>query len=111
MDILNELQQKCKELDNKVYSLRETGSKWAKAQREYKVKLSQESLRLKEEKMPVTLIDKVCYGLEEVANLREQRDFAEVIYKANLESINCIKLQIRILQAQIEREWGLTKNM
>lgn len=110
MDLLNELNQKCKELDVQVSNLKVTGSAYAKAERDYKVKLRQECLKLKEEKMPVTLIDKICYGIEIVADLREKRDYAEALYKANLESINSIKLQIRILQAQIDKEWGLAKN-
>lgn len=110
MDLLNELNQKCKELDTQVLNLKTTGSAYAKAERNYKVELAKTSLKLKEEKMPVTLIDKVCYGIEEVAVLREQRDYAEVLYKANLESINSTKLQIRILESQIDREWGLAKS-
>lgn len=111
MDLLNELNQKCRELDVQVSNLRVTGSAYAKAERDYKIVLRQECLKLKEQKMPVTLIDKICYGIEVVADLREKRDYAEAIYKANQESINSIKLQIRILQSQIEREYGLTKNM
>lgn len=110
MDILNELNQKCRELDAQVSNLRTTGSAYAKAERNYKVVLRQECLKLKEEKMPVTLIDKICYGIEIVADLREKRDYAEALYKANLESINSIKLQIRILENQVTREYGLTKN-
>ena len=97
MNLLNELNQKCKELDTQVSNLRINGSKLAKFERAYKVKLRQVCLKLKEEKMPVTLIDKICYGIEEVAILREQRDYAEAIYKANQEGINSTKLQIRIL--------------
>ena len=39
MDLLNELQQKLKELDMSVRSLRTTGSAYAKAERDYKIKL------------------------------------------------------------------------
>lgn len=109
MDLLNELNQKCRELDTQVSNLRVTGSALAKAERDYKVKLRQECLKLKEEGTAATLIDKICYGIDEVAELREQRDYAECIYKANQESINSIKLQIRILQSQIDREWNLSK--
>lgn len=111
MDLLNELNNKCLELDKQVANLRVTGSAFAKAERDYKVKLRQECLKLREEGYAVTLIDKICYGVETVADLRYQRDCAEAIYKANMESINSIKLQIRILQAQIDKEYGLTKNM
>ena len=110
MDLINQLNQKCIDLDNKVANLANLGRNLADAENKYKIALAQESLKLKENKMPVTLIDKVCYGIEKVAALRKERDYAEAIYKANLESINSIKLQIRILQAQIDKEWGLAKN-
>ena len=107
MDLLNELNQKLKELDMSVKQLRTTGSAYAKAERDYKVKLREECLRLRDEKMAIGMIDKTAYGIPSIAELRFQRDCAECIYKANQESINSIKLQIRILESQIDREWGL----
>jgi hypothetical protein len=56
--------------------------------------------------MPVTLINTIIYGYEDIALLRFERDTAEVRYNANLEYINTIKLQIRILENQIQREYG-----
>ena len=46
------------------------------------------------------------YGIEEVADLRCMRDVAQTIYEANKEAINVLKLQIRILESQLQREWG-----
>lgn len=110
-DLLNELNQKLKQLDVAVKQLRTTGSEYAKAERDYKVKLREECLKLRDEGMAIGMIDKTAYGIPSIAELRFQRDCAESIYKANQESINSIKLQIRILESQIDREWGLTKNM
>ena len=42
----------------------------------------------------------------EIAKLRFERDVAEVVYRSALEAINATKLQIKILDAQVEREWG-----
>lgn len=110
MDLLNELNQKLNQLDISVKQLRVTGSAYAKAERDYKVKLREESLKSRDEGMAIGMIDKTIYGIPSVAELRFQRDCAETIYRANQESINSIKLQIRILQSQIDREWGLAKN-
>ena len=55
------------------------------------------------------MIDKVVYGVKEIAELRFKRDVADTVYQANLEAINSIKLQIRILENQISREWGISK--
>lgn len=111
MDLLNELNQKLNQLDVSVKQLRTTGSAYAKAERDYKIKLREECLKLRDEGMAIGMIDKTAYGIPSIAELRFQRDCAETIYKANQESINSIKLQIRILESQIDREWGLTKNM
>jgi len=107
MDLLNELNQKLKELDYSVKSLRTTGIAYAQAEKEYKIKLREECLKLRDEKMAIGMIDKTAYGIPSVAELRFKRDSAEAVYKANQEAINSIKLQIRILESQIDREWGL----
>ena len=106
MDLLNELQMKQKELEVSLKKLRETGTEYAEAERDYKIKLREEALKLRTEKdMPVTLIQQVVYGVPEVADKRFKRDVKEAIYKANQEAINTTKLQIRIIESQLDREW------
>lgn len=61
--------------------------------------------------MPVTLINQIIYGVPEVAKLRFDRDVKEAVYQANLEAINSIKLKLRILENQLNREWGQTKSV
>jgi hypothetical protein len=108
MDLLNELQIKIKELNTSIKSLRQTGTEYAEAERSYKVCLRQHALRLRSEKdMPVTLIQQVVYGVPEVAEKRFTRDVAEAVYKANQEAINSIKLQIRIIEGQLNREFAV----
>ena len=90
--------------------MRLSGTNYEQAERDYKVLLRQECLRLRDEGMAIGMIDKTCYGIPSVANLRFQRDVAETIYKANMEAINSIKLQIRIIENQIQREYGTEYN-
>lgn len=106
MDLYEELQKKTSQLDYSVKLLRENGSAYAQAERDYKVLLRQECLRLRDEGMAIGMIDKTCYGIPSVAEARFKRDVAEAIYKANQEAINSIKLQMRLLEAQISREWS-----
>ena len=106
MDLLNELNQKIKELDVSIKSLRKTGTAYAEAEKMYKIKLREECLKLRDEGMAIGMIDKTCYGIPSIAELRFKRDSAEAVYKANQEEINSTKLQIRILESQIEREYG-----
>ena len=110
MDLYNDLQRKIEELNISIKSLRTTGTEFAEAERDYKIKLREEALKLRSEKgMPVTLIQQVVYGVPEVASKRFNRDVKQAVYQANLEAINSIKLQIRVIEAQLQREWGATK--
>lgn len=110
MDLYNELQRLLNDLNISIRKLRETGTDFAEAEREYKITLRQEALKLRAEKgMPVTLIQQVVYGVPEVAEKRFKRDVKEAVYQANQEAINSIKLQIRVIEGQLNREWNNTK--
>lgn len=111
MELYEEISQLIKELDIAVKQLRKSGTALATAERDYKIKLRQEALQLRADgNMPVTLINQIIYGVPEVANLRFDRDVKEAVYQANLESINATKLKLRILQEQLNQEWGQAKN-
>lgn len=107
MDLFQELEKKIYELNISLKKLRETGSDFAEAERDYKITLRQEALKLRnDDKLPVTLIQQIVYGVPEVADKRFKRDVKEAIYKSNQEAINVLKLQIRIMENQIQREYG-----
>lgn len=106
MDLLNSLQSKTKELEISVRQLRTSGTNYANAEKDYKVLLRSECLKLRDEGMAIGMIDKTCYGIPSVAEARFKRDVAEAVYKANQEAINSIKLQLRLLEGQLQREWG-----
>ena len=110
MDLLQELQIKTQELDKSVKQLRHSGTEYAEAERAYKVCLRQECLKLRDEGMAIGMIDKTCYGIPTVAEKRFTRDVAEAVYKANQEAINSIKLQIRIIECQLNREYTNVRN-
>ena len=106
MDIYNELQEKSRLLDNSIKMLRKTGSDYAKAYTDYRIALAKELLLLKEEGYAITLAGDIARGKPEIAHLKFEEISKEAIYKANMESINVLKLQIKILENQIERELG-----
>ena len=110
MDLLNELQAKIKQLELSVKELRTSGTNYAKAERDYKILLRTECLKLRDEGMAIGMIDKTCYGLPTVAEARFQRDVAKTVYEANQDAINSLKLQIRVIEAQINREWNTNLN-
>lgn len=108
-DLYQELLSKTKQLDQSIRQLRYSGTEYAQSERDYKILLRQEALKLRDGGMAIGMIDKVIYGIPAVAEARFKRDVAEAVYKANMEAINSIKLQMRLLDSQIQREWGTTQ--
>ena len=106
MDLTIELNEKVRQLEISIKELRNSGTSYATAERDYKILLRQECLKLRDEGMAIGMIDKTCYGIPSVAEARFKRDVAEAVYKANLEAINSIKLQLRLIENQISREYG-----
>ena len=106
MDLYNDINELIKRLNTSVVKLKDYGKELAEAERDYKVTLRQEALKLRNDGMPVTLINQIIYGIPEVADKRFKRDVAEAVYKANLEAINSIKLQMRLIENQLNREFN-----
>lgn len=88
----------------KVY--RERGKRYAIAEKEYRAALSSTILILRSDNMPVTIISDVARGTEKVATLKQARDIAETLYESAKEAIYAYKLDMRLIEAQIQREWG-----
>ena len=103
-DLWSEIQSKTKQLDYSVKELRKSGTAYAEAEKAYKIKLRETALRLRSQDMAVGMISMTVYGVPEVAELRFKRDCCEAVYKANVEAINAIKLEIRIINEQLSRE-------
>lgn len=109
MDLINDIQVLMDELTLSIKKLRQTGNALAEAERNYKITLRQEALKLKfDDNMPVTLINQIIFGVPEVAEKRFKRDIAETMRDTNLEHINATKLKLRLLEAQVQREYGIS---
>ena len=107
MDLYNELQEKIDILNKSIEECKALGLKYNEAEYKYKIKLRIEALKLKNnEDMAVTLINQVIYGVPEVAELRLARDKAETLYNTQKDKVNILKLQIRILDSQLQREYN-----
>lgn len=106
IDLYAEIQQLMAELSESIKRLRKNGTALAEAERDYKITLRQEALKLRENDTPVTLINQVIYGVEGVADKRFKRDVAQAVYEANKEFINVTKLKLRVLESQLNIEWN-----
>ena len=107
-DLVNELLYKTKELNKLVDDSNNYGQLLAKAERTYRISLATKLIELKASGVAATLCSDLARGDEIIAQLKEERDKAEVWYKSSLEHIMASKLEVKILEGQIEREW--TKN-
>lgn len=108
--MFDEIMKQNRLMEQAVKMLRKTGKEYAESERDYKILLRQEALKLRDSGMAVGMIDKVIYGVPAVAEARFKRDCAEAIYNANQESINTTKLTIRILMNQYDKEWSNASN-
>lgn len=69
----------------------------AETERDYRIALAKEKVRLRDEKMPVGLIEDVARG--NLADLRFERDLAREKYIAGRDSMKAIAVQINALQS------------
>lgn len=105
-DLFNLLQKLTKDLNVSVKKLRETGEDYARAYTNYRIALAKELLVLKNEGYAITLAGDIARGKPEIAKLKFDEISKEAIYKANQEAINSTKLQIKLVENQLSREWN-----
>ena len=107
MDIEPKIWSVIEELKVALKGMQNWGIKKANSEKEYKVVLSQEVLKERDKGTAVGVISLVIYGLKSVAEKRMERDIAEVMYEVSKEKINIGKLEARILENQLNREYGM----
>lgn len=105
MEEIQKMQELNTYLTMALAEYKKRGTDYAKAYKNYRVLLSQELLKLKAEGMPVTIAYDIARGTEQVANAKEQEIITECLYKSCQEAINTYKLQIKILQENINKDY------
>lgn len=108
-DLVTAIGNKSRMLDVAIAELKKRGQKYAEAEKAYRIALARRILDEREKGTPVTIISDICRGSAQIAGLRFERDCAEVVYKSAMEAINSMKLQIRLMDSQLDREWGAAK--
>ena len=104
-DLMDELSGKIALLDKALGEFGRRGRAYAQAEHDYRTALSSEIAKERADGTPVSIINDLCRGKPHIAKQRLERDISEVVYKAAGEAINSYKLQIRVLEGQIDREW------
>lgn len=85
---------------------RKLGLELARAKRRLRSVEHAAQLRMKAEGMTATAISNALKSEDEVADAQFEVDQAEVLYKAECELVNINKLDARLLEADIAREWS-----
>lgn len=106
MDLMEELERKTRILDASIKELAKTGRAYAEAYTNYRMALAKELVKLKDEGYAITLAGDIARGKPEIAKLKFEEIAKEAVYLANKECINAAKLQIKIIQEQINKEWS-----
>ena len=103
-NLWTELVNKREELDKELKQLRYWGKVLADMECEYRKLLAVCLLERRDEGFPATLTPDVCRGREGIAEYKRKRDISEANYKASDQKIMILKLQIRVIENQMDAE-------
>lgn len=104
-----DIEEAIKELNKTLSEYKNIQKDYALKEYKYRTALSKRLVQLRAEGQAVTHLADIARGMEDIAELRFNRDIAEGLVKSAEEGINFYKLKIRELEAQHSREWGATK--
>lgn len=108
-DLWEDIQADLRLLSRSVSELRIRGEARAKADAAYRSLKAKAILEAKASGIPATLAKEVIYAREDVQKALLERDCTEALYDTCIEGINATKLQIRVNEAQLERDWNQAK--
>lgn len=102
IDIGNAIYDTSMQIQQGVKSLYDQARAYAEAEQEYRMQLAREIMKLRDEKLPVTVINDVARG--NLANLKYKRDLAELTYKTSRDMLNALQGQLSGLQTLYRRQ-------
>ena len=106
MELYQELDKVLKQHQWCLKELRNSGSEFAEAERRYNTLKRKHILALRAQGEAVGIIDKIYKGIPEVADALFDMRVKEQLYKANQEAVMSTKLQIKIINENINRAYS-----
>lgn len=103
--LLSALQDDRRLMKTASRELKTRGEAYARAEAEYQKAKNKRALELKAEGLSATMIQLTIKGDPDVNEKLFDRDLAEIDYKSAVEALNVYKLDARMIEAQIQREW------
>lgn len=102
VEIAQEIYRAAKRLQKSGDKLFSLAREYAEAEQKYRQALGMELLKLREQKVPVTLIGDVARA--NISNLKFGRDMAEFRYKAGRDKAQALQAEISALQTLYKRQ-------
>ena len=106
VDPITEVWRRSEMLEVALKECKTRGIAAAESEKQYRMALAEKVLNLREQGFPATLIGDTARGDKTVAQLKFERDCAQVVYDNAKEAVLAYKKQIDVLREQIEREWS-----
>jgi len=97
-----------KSLNHSMDKMYKNGIDYAEKTREYRLRLAQAILLLRNQGVQISIIDKIAKGQEQIAELEFEMLKAEVLYKSSQENIMIQKKLFDSIEADIAREYNRT---
>lgn len=101
-----EIQSGIAYLQQRTEDMRKSGHEAATADASYRATKAKAILEEKAKGTPATLCRDVIYARKDVQDALMSRNCTQAVYEADRESIQTMKLKLRIIDAQIAREWA-----
>ena len=92
-------------LQERTEEMREHGQAAAMADAEYRKRKAIAILDEKQKGTPATLCRDIIYARPDMQEALTERNCTQAVYEADRESINTMKMKLRILDAQLARDW------
>lgn len=108
-DLLNKLTATLDECDRCVQQMKDHGRQKDEAARAYYSARTKAAYQLREQGESATMISLLVKGLPDVSIKKLQYDSAYTMYETDREALMLLKVKAKILEAQIDREWGASR--
>lgn len=106
-ELITQIMDMQKELGSAVKNYRKYGLEFSDAEARYQAKKAFVAEQMKASGASATFISEVLKG--KCADELKAREEKKAIYETQKEYVNYVKTNIRILEGQINREWGLSR--
>ena len=104
-DLFTQRDDLSRELSESISAMERCGKDYAQKDSRYQIELAETAARMKADGETATMINLTIRGTGKVPKVRLDRDISEVMYQTAKEKIQAVKLQLKLVEAQIEREW------